>query len=86
MLSQVKATAGHHEDEVAVARAPPSAGGIEWGEGGPLDALKLPDIVGGGAVSQNTGAGIFDFHDQKQPQQQPAAREKRSHVTRASQH
>lgn len=81
--SQVKAAAGHRDDDATAARAVASAGGIEWGEGGSFDALKLPDIVGGGAVSQNTGAGIFDFHEQKQQQQhQAAVRDKRAHAAR----
>ena len=39
--SQVKAAAGHRDDDATAARAVASAGVIEWGEGGSFDALKL---------------------------------------------
>ncbi len=68
--AQVKVLAGIREEEVLAPKAPASAGGIEW-QG--FDTLKLPEIVGGGAVSQNMGADVFDFHEQ----QQQAARGKR---------
>jgi hypothetical protein len=66
-LAQVKVVMGPREEEALVVRAPVSAGGIEWEQGGALDAFKLPDIIGGGAVAQNVGGDVFDFHEHKQP-------------------
>ncbi len=83
-LFQVKGFAAKQEGGGGM-RGPPSAGGIEWeggGEGGDGDGLKLPDIVGGGIVAQNTGWDAVDFHEQQQQQQ--IARDKRSHAPRAA--
>jgi hypothetical protein len=65
-VGQVKVAGARRQDDAA--RVAVSAGGIEW-RGDGFDAVKLPDIVGGGAVGQNVGADVFDFHEQQQQQQ-----------------